>query len=202
MKSLLKVLVLVLIIIGVQFFYGWGALFTDLKTFSEQHNNPAIFLLVMSLGCAVGLPISFCTLFAGAAFGAVFGSILSIIGIAISSFLGYFIGRFFFPKEIIEKIEKRFSISSRKTMFDLNFYVRAVPGASFSMQNFILGAMASELKMYMLVGISIQGAIAIAMNVLGASFTDDSCAKYFAIAVLIVVIIAMRWGLKKLVKLG
>ncbi len=199
MKSLLKFFVLIIAIVGIEYFYGWGALFSDIEVFAKEHDNPFIFLLVISFGCAIGFPISFCTLFAGAAFGAFFGSVLSIVGILISSFLGYFIGKFFFPKEIVDKIEKRFSISSRKTMFDLNFYVRAVPGITYSMQNFILGALCSEIKMYLIVGVSIQGAFAIAMNILGASFADDSFAKYISLAILIVVIVAMRWGLKRVV---
>ena len=192
MKSLLKVCFLVLIIGVVQYFYGWTVLFDDLKCFAQENNNPVVFLATMSFGCAIGFPISFCTLFAGAAFGAFFGSVLSVVGIIISSFLGYYIGRFFCPEELIKKVKSRFSISSNRSMFDINFYVRAIPGLTYSMQNFVLGAMESDIKMYMLLCVSIQGAIAVAMNVLGASFSDEGCAKYIAIAILIVVIILIR----------
>ena len=85
-------------------------------------------------------------------------------------------------------------------MFDINFYVRAIPGLTYSMQNFVLGAMESDIKMYMLLCVSIQGAIAVAMNVLGASFSDEGCAKYIAIAILIVVIILIRVIFRRLYK--
>ena len=200
MKSLLKVCFLVLIVVLVQYFYGWTVLFDDLKCFAEENNSPVVFLVIMSFGCAIGFPISFCTLFAGAAFGAFFGSVLSVVGIIISSFLGYYIGRFFCPKELIEKVKRKFSISSNRTMFDINFYVRAIPGLTYSMQNFVLGAMSSDIRMYMLLCVSIQGAIAVAMNVLGASFSDEGWAKYIAIAILVVVIIFIRVVFRRLYK--
>ncbi len=201
MKSLLKVLLLIAIITTIQLSYGWIELFEVLKKFAENNANPFAFLAVMSLGCAIGLPISFCTLFAGAAFGSILGSALSIIGIAISSIIGYVIGRFFFPQDYIQKIKNKFSISEKKTMFDLNFYVRAIPGIPYSMQNIILGAMNSDMKLYILLAVSIQGIIAIAMNFLGASFSDNGLAKYIAFASLICVIVAMRIAFKKLFKI-
>ena len=200
-KNLLKMLLLLAIVAAVQLSYGWLQLFADLKAFAEAHANPFAFLAVMSLGCAVGLPISFCTLFAGAAFGSVAGSALSIAGIVVSSFLGYLIGKFFFPREYVERFKARFGLAERKSMFDVNFYVRAVPGPPYCVQNVVLGAMNSEIKMYMMLGVSIQGAIAVAMNILGANFSEDGAAKYVAIAALIVVIILIRIFFKRFFRL-
>ena len=201
MKSFIRMSILIVAIIAVQLLYGWFELFELLKSFAENNANPFVFLTIMSLGCAIGLPISFCTLFSGAAFGIVLGSALSIFGIAISSLLGYVVGKYFLPLEQIQTLKKKFSIDNKKTMFDLNFYIRAVPGIPYSMQNVILGAMNSELKLYILMSISIQGTIAVVMNILGASFTDDSIAKYIAFAILVLVIVIIRLVFKKFYKM-
>lgn len=201
LKGVLKILLLCAIVVAVQVSYGWLELFAALKAFAQEHANPFAFLAVMSLGCAIGLPISFCTLFAGAAFGSLLGSALSILGIVASSFLGYYVGKFFFPQDYVEKFKSRFGIAAQKTMFDLNFYVRAVPGPPYCVQNVVLGAMNSELKMYMLLAVSIQGAIAVAMNILGANFSEGGAAKYAAIAVLVVVIVLLRIIFKRFFKL-
>ena len=161
MKNALKILLLIVVIVAVQFVYGWDNLFAFFKTFAEENANPYAFLCVISLGCAIGFPVSFCTLFAGAAFGWLNGSILSIIGIAVSSLIGYFVGMFFAPENFVSQIKQRFNLNKQQSMFDLNFYVRAVPGLPYSIQSLFLGAMKSELKMYMILSVSIQGAIAV-----------------------------------------
>ena len=201
MKNILKICVLLAILATVQFTYGFPQLIADLKTFAETHANPFVFLAIMSIGCAVGFPMSFCTLFAGAAFGSTLGSTLSIIGIAISSSLGFLIGKFFCPETLVARIKTKFRITKRKNMFDLNFYVRAVPGIPYSAQNVILGAMNSEFPMYMALGVSIQGTIAVAMCVFGANFSDDGIVKYAAIAALITIVICIRLIFKRVFKL-
>ena len=192
MKSFLKILILCLAIIIIQLSYGWIELFELFKHTAQNNANPIVFLLIMSTTCAIGFPITFCTLFAGSAFGITHGAILSLTGILISSLFGYAIGKFFFPQELTQKLQQKFSIDKNKNMFDLNFYVRAVPGIPYSIQNFILGGMNAPLKLYIFLAILIQGSIAIAMNILGASFSDNGIAKYIAFAILLCVIITIR----------
>jgi len=211
MKTVLKIAAAIAVLVAVQYFYGLGQLVSDMEAFAKSHNNPFFFFVLMSVGCAVGvLPLSFCTLYAGAAFGALLGSVLSVGAICLSSIIGYSIGRFFCPPDLMEKIKQKFHISagksvfdlsSRKGMFDLNFFVRAVPGIPYCMQNFILGGMNSEFKVYMILGVSIQGLFAVAMNVLGASFNEDGFAKYLAIVVLVVLVILIRVVFKRFFKI-
>lgn len=198
LKTFLKFAVAAAFVVAVEFLYGWGNVLTHAEEFAKNNANPFAFLAIMSIGCAVGLPMSFCTLFAGAAFGAWLGGALSVAGISVSASLGYLIGKFFIPAEQMEKIKQRFNISAtQKAMFDLNFYVRAVPGIPYCIQNFILGAADSQFKMYMLLGVSIQGAIAVAMCALGSSISEEGYTKYAAIAVLVVVIVAIRFLFKR-----
>ncbi len=200
MRSLLKILILCSTIAIIQILYGWFELFELFKHLAQNNANPFIFLTIISTTCAIGFPLTFCTLFAGASFGIIYGSTLSIIGIFLSSLFGYAIGKFFFPKEITKKLQLKFNISENKNMFDLNFYVRALPGIPYFIQNLILGGMNSPLKLYMLLAILIQGSIAIAMNILGASFSDDNTAKYIAFIILLCVIITIRILFRKFFK--
>ena len=70
MKNILKIALFIAAVVAVQLLYGWPELIADMKGFAETHNNPFAFFAIMSIGCAIGLPLSFCTLYAGAAFGA------------------------------------------------------------------------------------------------------------------------------------
>ncbi len=201
MKNILKIALFIAAVVAVQLLYGWPELIADMKGFAETHNNPFAFFAIMSTGCAIGLPLSFCTLYAGAAFGAFWGSVLSVGGICISSAIGYAIGRFAFPGDIVENFKRRFNISNPRNMFDLNFFVRAVPGIPYCMQNFLLGGMNSDLKVYMVLGVAIQGLFAVAMNVLGSSFSQGGYLKYIAIAVIIMLVLLIRILFKRLFKI-
>lgn len=200
MKNALKIILFFSIIAIVQFTYGWGNLFALFEQFAKANANPIVFLFVISFGCAIGFPVSFCTLFAGAAFGWMFGSGLSIVGIFASSLIGYFVGKFFAPDEFIEKIKRRLNLKGQRSMFDLNFYVRAVPGLPYSMQNLLLGAMNSDLKMYLLLSVSIQGIIAVAMNALGAYCAESGTTKFWIFSVVVCIIILIRFGFRRFYK--
>ena len=64
-------------------------------------------------------------------------------------------------------------------------------------QNIILGSVHTGFKTYTLSNICVQGAIALAMNYLGANIVAEGAGKYWAFAVLIVVLAAVNKLLEK-----
>ena len=77
-------------------------------------------------------------------------------------------------------------------MFQINFFVRVFPGIPYTMQNIVLGGMRSEFKMYMIVNMAAQGAIAFFGNLMGYLVAAGTESEYYFIAlgILILVLVA------------
>ena len=183
-------------IAGAEILYGWGELFSRFDSFAKGFSDsPVLFWLLMSAGCALAFPLSVCYLFAGAAFGFGAGWLLSLGVLAVSSALGYGLGVFFVPKTFPRRVAAKFGIStdfSERTMFNVNFAVRVVPGIPYWVQNVFLGAIRSKFPLYMFVNIAAQGAIAGAMNFVGSSLSCGGYGKYAAFGVLAAVLAAFH----------
>lgn len=198
-RSAVVKLVLAAVAIGaVEFFYGWGELFGLVEKIAQSNNDSlAIFFFLMSVGCALAFPLSFCYLFAGAAFGFGRGWAVCVAVLAVSSAIGYLLGRFLFPSAFIEKICRRIGIkedSGTLFMFNANFLVRVVPGIPYWVQNVVLGGIRSNFVLYMLVNLAAQGAIAGAMTFLGSSVSGKGNEKYYAFAILVAVLAVFHIG--------
>ena len=193
MKHLVKILLLAAFVLAVHFAYGWRELFELVRQFAESENSPWIFL-VLAATCSVGFSLSACNFFAGAAFGLWYGWGLSLVGLLISSSLGYVFGRFFVPREYIEKLRLKLRLGDPdgSRMFQINFFVRVFPGIPYTMQNIVLGGMRSEFKMYMIVNMAAQGAIAFFGNLMGYLVAAETESEYYFIAlgILILVLVA------------
>lgn len=191
-----KFALLVAAIAGAEILYGWGELFSRFDSFAKGFSDsPVLFWLLMSAGCALAFPLSVCYLFAGAAFGFGAGWLLSLGVLAVSSALGYWLGVFFVPKTFPRRVAAKFGIStdfSERTMFNVNFAVRVVPGIPYWVQNVFLGAIRSKFPLYMFVNIAAQGAIAGAMNFVGSSLSCGGYGKYAAFGVLAAVLAAFH----------
>ena len=131
------------------------------------------------------------------AFGTLAGWSLSLAGLFISGTVGFIMGRYVLDDVSAEKFRAKAKINSKKNLYNLNFYVRAIPGIPYWMQNIILGSVHTDFKMYTLSNMSVQGAIALAMNYLGASIGADNSAKYWAFGILIAVLVAVNRILAK-----
>lgn len=196
-KFFVKIAAVALVIAGVSWLYGWDNLFATLQSFANENKNPFVFLSVMGITCAIGFPLSLCYLFAGAAFGTFQGWLLSVLGLLASGSLGWLIGKFVAPKEKIEEWKMLFKIKKDVRMFNINFAVRAIPGIPYWTQNIFLGGINTDFKMYTITNICAQGAIALAMNYLGANITKDGWEKYAAFALLIAVMFCIHRILTK-----
>ena len=118
-------------------------------------------------------------------------------GLLASGSIGYMLGRYVLDRATAEKFRSKVKLDSKKRLYRLNFYVRAVPGIPYWTQNIILGSVHTGFKTYTLSNICVQGAIALAMNYLGANIVAEGAGKYWAFAVLIVVLAAVNKLLEK-----
>ena len=174
MKRFIFVFALAAVLIAAfQYLFGWNDFFCRLEELVKETGNPWVFLAVMGIGCAFGLPLSFAYL------------------------IGYMLGRYVLDRATAEKFRSKVKLDSKKRLYRLNFYVRAVPGIPYWTQNIILGSVHTGFKTYTLSNICVQGAIALAMNYLGANIVAEGAGKYWAFAVLIVVLAAVNKLLEK-----
>lgn len=187
-----------LVILAIEFFFGWGELINTAQDFATRNENPPAFLLVMGLGTALGVPLSACYLFAGASFGTLCGWGYTLVGLLFSGSLGYFLGKFVTPESLVKKFSKRARIDKKSKLVDINFFVRAIPALPYWTQNILLGGLQTDFKTYTLANILTQGAIALVMCFLGANLAKDGLLKYAAILLLIIAMFAIRKILKRL----
>lgn len=198
MKRFIFVFALAAVLIAAfQYLFGWNDFFCRLEELVKETGNPWVFLAVMGIGCAFGLPLSFAYLYGGMAFGVFGGWVLSLGGLLASGSIGYMLGRYVLDRATAEKFRSKVKLDSKKRLYRLNFYVRAVPGIPYWTQNIILGSVHTGFKTYTLSNICVQGAIALAMNYLGANVVAEGAGKYWAFAVLIVVLAAVNKLLEK-----
>ena len=195
-KAVFKILALAALVAAVEYFFGWSEIFSSIERAAKaRENGEAEFLLAMSAGCAFGLPLSLCYLASGAAFGFAKGWALCAAGLATSGALGFCLGRVAVPKKFADSLREKFKIPrapNGRAMFNINFFVRAVPGIPYWAQNVSLGAARTGFGLYMAVNIAVQGAIAGAMNFLGSSAAHGGAEKYAAFAVLAAVLAAFH----------
>ncbi len=193
---LAKAAAAVAVIASVEWLCGWGRLFAWIEGVAKANDDSlAVFFVLMSVGCAFAFPLSLCYLFAGAAFGFWAGWGVCVAVLLVSSAIGYALGRFFMPEGVLRRMALRVGVSpdpSGSGMFNINFFVRVVPGIPYWIQNVVLGGMRPNFALYMGVNVAAQGAIAGAMNFLGASVSGGGPAKYAAFAVLIAVLAAFH----------
>ena len=207
-KQIPKLILLAAIIFGVECFIGWGDLLDFLIDLVKQHSNPYVFFIVMGIGCALPLSLSFCYLFAGAAFPFWQAWTLCMGGLAMSSMLGYFIGRFFVSKERIEALSEKFKLgdTNGESYARINFFVRAIPGIPYFLQNIILGGIRSSFGLYVIINLLVQGVIAMAMVRLGASAVaqtshlERALVISLLVCVLVIIHFLIRCYYKKLCK--
>ena len=70
MKRFIFVFALAAVLIAAfQYLFGWNDFFCRLEELVKETGNPWVFLAVMGIGCAFGLPLSFAYLYGGMAFG-------------------------------------------------------------------------------------------------------------------------------------
>ncbi len=189
-----------LLLLGV--FLNKSGFLLYLRTIAEDANSVPIFLLCMGIGCAFGLPVSFFYVTAGIAFGMLKAWEVCVVSLILSSSIGYLLGRFVLPRKWIEsKIfsetenpqNKKYSFlrnrrlsKDLKTDFNLNFYIRAIPGIPYWIQNLFLGAISLNFFVYLFVNIVVQGAISFAMICLGGAVVDYSWYSVVIIVLLVV----------------
>ena len=175
MGLLAKILPLVLLALFVHFAWGWGNSFEWLKEFIRMHENPGIFFAVMGFGCALFFPLSWCYLYAGGAFGLFQAWALCMAGLFVSGSIGFLLGKFFTSKNLLLKLERRFKVPvlCERKIYHINFFIRAVPGVPYGAQNIILGGIGTNFSTYTFVNMTVQGMMALAMNLLGSSLFRD-----------------------------
>lgn len=193
---IVKFCLAVAFVVAMDFAFGWENLLEQALDFAKTYDNPLAFLLVMSIGCALPLSLAACYLFAGAAFPFFTAFALCLAGLFFSSLLGYCIARFIFPPEWIDALLRKYKIDREdgKCFANANFFVRAIPGIPYFLQNVILGGIRTPLKMYVATNLAVQGTIAAVMVFMGSSATSDLPLAYkvAAFAALVCVLAAVR----------
>jgi len=170
-----KILVFLFLAVAFEYIFGWRKLLDLCLQFAESNNNPFIFLAIMGIGCALPFSLSICYLFAGAAFPFLQAWIICLAGLFISSSIGYVFGRFIVPPNILESLLIKFKIKPNPyNLANVNFFVRAVPGIPYFVQNLILGGLRSNFATYIVVNLAVQGAIGAVVIYIGSAAASDS----------------------------
>ena len=171
----------------MEIFLGWRDVFAYLKNLTETTNSPLFFILLMGIGCAFGFPVSFCYIFAGIGFGIFFGWIYCLIGLFASGTLAYLVVRLFVSEEDFLKIMKRFKLKMNvsKLKYHANFFLRAIPGTPYFLQNFFLAGIKTPYPMYIVMLLLVQGSVALAMNFMMGVLSGGSYRKIIATLLLV-----------------
>lgn len=193
-KLALKLLVLFLFALCVHFIWGWQELFAIFKAFAQGNANPLYFFAIMGVGCAFGFPVSWCYIFAGTAFGVAFGWTYCIFGIFTSSSIGFLASKWLLQKSQILKFEKFFKVDATKikATYHANFFIRAVPGVPYFLQNFILTDIKTTYLMYISMTLLVQGPIAFAVIFLSASIAESTFLKIIMAVLLLIILILIH----------
>ena len=194
MNSFVKLFALIAAMALGGYFFSSSGLMGELGAFFEKNSNPYIFLLVMSVGCALPLPLTFCYVYAGMTFNPALAWILCAAGLFFSSGIGYFLGRFAMAKSSIERLCLRFNFNMalKKNSFRLNFFVRAVPGIPYWVQNILLASAGTSYGLYSFVNICVQGLIALSMILFFGGFKEGDYSM-IAVFVVLAVILAIAY---------
>ena len=192
-KSALKISAVLIAALAVQLFWGWGEVFGALKSCAEKDSAPAVFLAVMGVGCAAALPVSWCYVFAGAAFGILKGWLLCLAGICLSAGLGFWASRALFGKSDGDFLKKRFPGLAKRFpngLIHANFFARAVPGIPYFLQNIILERLGTGFAPYIFTAAAVQGIIAFGV-IFFVSAVAESNAANIAVGALLVGLLAL-----------
>lgn len=175
LRLFFNILLLITLLALFQFIIGWQEFLDFCLNFIRSNNNPFLFILVMGIGCALPFSLSLCYLYAGAAFPFFIAWPLCLFGLFISSSFGYMIGRFILPRHILDSLLSRFKLQSPKLIHivNANFFVRAIPGIPYFIQNILLGGIATPFKTYIIVNLIVQGLIGAVMIFIGSSIVSD-----------------------------
>lgn len=165
MNSLIKCFAFVAVVILAGCVFIFPNSFEEFSALLRKNSNPYIFLLFMSVGCALPMPLTFCYMYAGLTFHPVLAWVLCVGGLFFSSTIGYFLGRLTGSAILAERmcLKFKFDISSKKNSFGLNFFVRAVPGVPYWAQNIVLASVGTSYFLYEFVNICVQGLISLFM---------------------------------------
>lgn len=193
-----KVILVILAAVAVQYFWGFAQIVGAFEDFAKDNSSAYVFLPVMGMGCAVGVPLSFCYVFAASAYALPKAFLLCIIGLFTSSLIGFFIGNVFSELPYVKKLKNEFlpKHAEDAIYFKLNFFIRAIPGVPYFAQNLILASVSKKTQLftYLLINICVQGLIALAMILIfNAAFRE----KFLIAITLVIALIATYVVLKK-----
>lgn len=193
-----KVILVILAAVAVQYFWGFAQIVGAFEEFAKNNSATYVFLPVMGIGCAVGVPLSFCYVFAASAYALPKAFLLCIIGLFTSSLIGFFIGNVFSELPYVRELKNKFlpQHAEDAIYFKLNFFIRAVPGVPYFAQNLILASLSKKVQLftYLLINICVQGLIALAMILIfNAAFRE----KFLIAITLVIALIVTYLVLKK-----
>lgn len=193
-----KVVLIILAAICIQYFWGFAQVVKAFEEFAKDNSSAYVFLPVMGMGCAVGVPLSFCYVFAASAYALPKAFLLCIMGLFTSSLIGFFIGNVFSELPYVRELKNKFlpQHAEDAIYFKLNFFIRAVPGVPYFAQNLILASLSkkSQIFTYLLINICVQGLIALAMILI---FNSAFREKFLIAITLVVALIVTYLVLKK-----
>ncbi len=193
-----KVVLVILAALSVQYFWGFAQIVGAFEEFAKNNSAAYVFLPVMGIGCAVGVPLSFCYVFAASAYTLPKAFLLCIIGLFTSSLIGFFIGNVFSELPYVKELKNKFlpRHAEDAIYFKLNFFIRAIPGVPYFAQNLILASLSKKAQIftYLTVNICVQGLIALAMILIfNAAFRE----KFLIVIALVFALIATYVILRK-----
>lgn len=96
---------------------------------------------------------------------------------------------------MLESLLIKFKIKPNPyNLANVNFFVRAVPGIPYFVQNLILGGLRSNFATYIVVNLAVQGAIGAVVIYIGSAAASDSLMwrNLWVFALLIGVLIAVQ----------
>ncbi|MDY6068775.1 MAG: hypothetical protein SPI34_03550 [Opitutales bacterium] len=193
-----KIVFIILAAICIQYFWGFAQIVEAFEEFAQNNSSAYVFLPVMGMGCAVGVPLSFCYVFAASAYALPKAFLLCIMGLFTSSLIGFFIGNVFSELPYVRGLKNKFlpQHAENTIYFKLNFFIRAIPGVPYFAQNLILASLSkkSQIFTYLLINICVQGLIALAMILIfNAAFRE----KFLIAITLVIALIATYIVLRK-----
>ena len=200
-KWVLKAGLLAALIVSVEFAFGWAEGYAALRDFAQARSNPAAFVAAMGLGCAIGLPVSWCYFFSATAFGLWAGWGCCLAGLWTSSTIGFFASRLFLPRAALGPLLGRFNLKigrfnlrmgEAEAECHLNFFVRAIPGVPYFMQNMLLAGIGTPYAMYSAMTMLVQGPIALAVCFFADAVRSSSYANAAAALLLVAALAAVH----------
>lgn len=170
--------------------------------------TPIIVLLIFTIASVLAFPVTLLIVTAGLTFGPVWGSIYAIVGSLLSALIAYGIGRYMGKKTVkrlagslINRLSQRLAKHGLLTIIT----VRIVPIAPFTVINLVAGSSHIKLRDFMigtLIGM-LPGILAITVfaDSLIKTISDPSPTQIGIFAIIVALIFAILFGLKKIISL-